>query len=70
MSSKKNIKEANSQKIKVTQTGSPIGRRYDQRQTLVGLGLNKMHKTAILNDNPSIRGMINKVKHLLKLEDC
>ncbi|GAB6051387.1 50S ribosomal protein L30 [Magnetospira thiophila] len=56
--------------IKVTQTGSPIGRRNDQRQTLVGLGLNKMHKTRELEDTPSVRGMINKVQHLLKVEEA
>ncbi len=55
-------------KLRVTQTGSPIGRPKDQRATLVGLGLNKMHRTRELEDTPSIRGMIEKVKHLVKVE--
>jgi large subunit ribosomal protein L30 len=55
--------------LRVTQTGSPIRRRKDQRATLVGLGLNKMHKTRELEDTPSIRGMIDKVKHLVRLEE-
>ncbi|MBH89572.1 MAG: 50S ribosomal protein L30 [Magnetovibrio sp.] len=55
--------------VKVTQTGSPIGRQKYQRETLKGLGLNKMHKTRQLEDTPSIRGMINKVKHLVKVEE-
>ena len=56
--------------IKVTQTGSPIGRKNDQRATLVGLGLNKMHRTRELEDTPSVRGMINKVHHLVKVEEA
>ena len=56
--------------LKVTQIGSPIGRRRDQRQTLVGLGLNKMHRTRELEDTPSVRGMIEKVKHLVRVEDA
>ncbi len=55
--------------LKVTQTGSPIGRRGDQRATLIGLGLNKMNKTRELEDTPSVRGMINKVGHLLRIEE-
>lgn len=55
--------------VTVTQIGSPIGRRKDQRQTLVGLGLNKMHRTRTLEDTPSVRGMINKVQHLVRVED-
>ena len=55
--------------VRVTQTGSPIGRPKDQRATLVGLGLNKMHRTNELEDTPSVRGMINKVKHLVRAED-
>ena len=54
--------------LKVTQVGSPIGRRADQRATLIGLGLNKMHRTRELEDTPSVRGMINKVKHLVRVE--
>ena len=54
--------------ITVTQIGSPIGRRKDQRQTLIGLGLNKMYRTRTLEDTPSIRGMITKVQHLIRVE--
>jgi large subunit ribosomal protein L30 len=54
--------------IKVTQTGSPIRRTSDQRATLVGLGLNKMHKTRELEDTPAVRGMIRKVRHMVKIE--
>ncbi len=60
---------ANTKKtLKVTQVGSPIGRRADQRATLIGLGLNKMHRTRELEDTPSVRGMISKVKHLVRVE--
>ena len=55
-------------KIKVTQIGSPIRRTKDQRATLVGLGLNKMHKTVEIEDTPSIRGMISKVQHMVRVE--
>ena len=57
-------------KLKVTQIGSPIGRKYDQRQTLVGLGLNKLHRTRVLDDTPAVRGMITKVQHLLRVENA
>ncbi|TNF20963.1 MAG: 50S ribosomal protein L30 [Rhodobacteraceae bacterium] len=53
--------------IVVKQIGSPIRRPQSQRQTLVGLGLNKMHKTRELEDTPSIRGMINKIPHLVEI---
>ena len=55
--------------IKVTQTGSPIRRPTDQRATLIGLGLNKMHKTRELADTPEVRGMIAKVQHMVRVED-
>ena len=55
-------------KVKVTQIGSPIARHFDQRQTLIGLGLNKRHRTRVLEDTPSVRGMIVKVQHLLRVE--
>ena len=54
----------------VTQIGSPIGRKAYQRATLIGLGLNKMHRTRTLEDTPSVRGMINKVSHLVKIVDA
>ena len=56
-------------KVKVIQIGSPIGRPADQRQTLIGLGLNKMHRISELEDTPEIRGMINKVSHLVRIEE-
>ena len=55
--------------VKVTQTGSPIGRRGDQRATLIGLGLNKMNRTRELEDTPAVRGMIDKVSHLITVEE-
>ncbi len=54
--------------VTVTQVKSIVRRRDDQRLTLIGLGLNKMHRTRVLEDTPSVRGMINKVKHLLRVE--
>ena len=56
--------------VKVTQIRRPIGRPGDQRATLIGLGLNKMHKTSELEDTPAVRGMINKVKHLTRVEEA
>jgi large subunit ribosomal protein L30 len=56
--------------IKVTQIGSPIGRQAYQRQTLIGLGLNKLHRSRELEDTPAVRGMIQSVQHLLKVEDA
>lgn len=56
-------------KIKVTQVRSPIGRRSDQRKTLIGLGLNKIRRSKELTDTPSVRGMIRKVRHLIRVED-
>jgi large subunit ribosomal protein L30 len=60
---------AEGKKIRITQTGSPIGRTDDQRATLVGLGLNKRHRTRELVDTPEVRGMINKIRHLVRVED-
>ena len=54
--------------VRVTQIGSPMGRPKDQRQTLIGLGLNKMHRTRTLEDTPAVRGMISKVAHLVRVE--
>ncbi len=56
-------------RIRVTQIGSPIGRRSDQRQTLIGLGLNKMHRVRELEDTPAVRGMADKVSHLVRVEE-
>ncbi|GAW35290.1 MAG: 50S ribosomal protein L30 [Roseovarius sp.] len=53
--------------IVVKQIGSPIRRPEKQRQTLIGLGLNKMHKTRELEDTPAVRGMIAKVSHMVEI---
>ncbi|WP_319773173.1 50S ribosomal protein L30 [Breoghania sp.] len=53
--------------ITVEQIGSPIRRPVDQRATLVGLGLNKMHRRSTLEDTPAVRGMIRKVQHLVRV---
>ena len=53
--------------IKVEQTGSPIRRHHDQRETLIGLGLNRIGRVAELPDTPSTRGMIAKVTHLVRV---
>jgi large subunit ribosomal protein L30 len=55
-------------RVKVTQVGSPIGRESSQRDTLRGLGLNKLNRSRELEDTPSVRGMIDKVRHLLRVE--
>lgn len=56
-------------KIKIKQTGSPIRRTKDQRATLVGLGLNKLHRVSELEDSPEVRGMIKKVAHMVAIEE-
>lgn len=56
--------------IKLTQIASPAGRFKYQRATLIGLGLNKMHRKSELEDTPSVRGMIKAVQHLVKVEDA
>ena len=66
----KKTKKADGKTVTITQTGSPIGREPSQRKTLIGLGLNKMHRTRTLEDTPSVRGMINKVAHLVKVVDA
>ncbi|MAT88405.1 MAG: 50S ribosomal protein L30 [Aestuariivita sp.] len=53
--------------IVVKQIGSPIRRPAKQRKTLIGLGLNKMHKIRELEDTPSIRGMVNKIPHMVEI---
>ena len=53
--------------VTVEQIGSPIRRPKNQRQTLVGLGLNKMHRRSTLEDTPAVRGMIAKVSHLVRV---
>jgi large subunit ribosomal protein L30 len=54
--------------VKIKQTGSPIRRTKDQRATLIGLGLNKMHKVSELEDSPEVRGMIRKVAHMIEVQ--
>ncbi|MGB7432116.1 MAG: 50S ribosomal protein L30 [Ahrensia sp.] len=53
----------------VEQIGSPIRRESRQRQTLIGLGLNKMHRRRELEDTPAVRGMISKINHLVRIVD-
>ena len=55
--------------VTVEQTGSPLRRPGGQRATLVGLGLNKMHRRRTLEDTPAVRGMIRKVQHLVRVVD-
>ena len=55
--------------IKVEQIVSSIGKQKDQKATLVGLGLNKLHRVSELEDTPSVRGMIKKVQHLVKVSE-
>ena len=56
--------------ITVKQTGSAIGRKKGQRETLIGLGLNKIGKVKTLEDTPSVRGMVNKVHHLVEVVEA
>ncbi|MDA5193073.1 50S ribosomal protein L30 [Govanella unica] len=55
--------------LKVTQIGSPIRREKSQEATLIGLGLNKINRTRELEDTPSVRGMIAKVQHMVRVEE-
>ncbi len=63
-------KAASGATVTVTQIASPAGRLPQQRQTLIGLGLNKMGRTSTLEDTPSVRGMIRAVSHLVKVEEA
>ena len=58
-----------SKTVTVEQIYSPVRRPAEQRATLVGLGLNKLHRTSTLEDTPSVRGMIAKVQHLVRVVD-
>jgi large subunit ribosomal protein L30 len=70
MATKKSAaKEAAKKTVTVTQVGSKIGRHADQEATLKGLGLNKLHRSRVLEDTPAVRGMIFKVKHLVRVEE-
>ena len=57
-------------RVRVTQIASPIGRPAKQRATLRGLGLDKMYRSRVLEDTPSVRGMIAKVRHLVRTESA
>jgi large subunit ribosomal protein L30 len=57
------------EKVRVTQIASSLGRKPGQKETMIGLGLNKIRQTRELEDTPSVRGMIRKVAHLVKVEE-
>ena len=54
-------------KVRVTQTASVLGRKPGQKETLIGLGLNKMHRSRELEDTPAVRGMIRKLPHMVEI---
>ena len=62
--------KAKTNTVVVEQIGSPIRREASQRQTLIGLGLNKLRRQSTLVDTPSVRGMIDKVRHLVRVVDA
>ena len=70
MAETKKTTKKNDATVTVVQTGSPIGRKAYQRATLIGLGLNKIGRVSTLEDTPSVRGMIRKVAHLIKVQDA
>ncbi|SEQ58229.1 50S ribosomal protein L30 [Piscibacillus halophilus] len=57
-------------KLEITLTRSVIGRKQDQRDTVKALGLNKIRQTVVLEDTPAVRGMINKVSHLVSVKEA
>jgi large subunit ribosomal protein L30 len=61
--------EKKKMKLRITQVRSGIGRKDVQKRTLVALGLRRMHHTVIQPDRPEIRGMINRISHLVKVEE-
>lgn len=63
-------KKSSGKTVTVTQTASVAGRKPGQRETLIGLRLNKIGRVSVLEDTPSVRGMINKVSHLVKVSDA
>lgn len=65
---KKATSQAADGKVKLTQIQGAIARKWDQQATLKGLGLGKRHRTSVLENTPAVRGMINKVQHLVKVE--
>ncbi len=66
---KKNQPSAAGKTLRVTLTRSPIGFTKDQKATVFALGLHRMHQTVEHQDTPALRGMLNKVIHLLKVEE-
>ena len=60
---------ASGKTIKIEQIGSPMRREHSQRETLVGLGLNKIGRTKEVPDTPATRGMIDKVRHIVRVVD-
>jgi large subunit ribosomal protein L30 len=70
MATRKKTAASDKKTVAVTQIGSPIGRPSDQEATLKGLGLNKMHRRRVLEDTPAVRGMIFKVRHLVRVEEA
>jgi large subunit ribosomal protein L30 len=60
---------ASGKKITIVQTGSPTRLKFDQRDTLIGLGLNKLGRRATIVDTPATRGMVAKVSHLVRIVD-
>jgi large subunit ribosomal protein L30 len=58
------------QTVRVTQICSAIGRQAYQRKTLIGLGLNKLHRQREIEDTPAVRGMIKKVRHLVRVDEA
>lgn len=70
MAQAKAEKKASGKTVTVEQLGSKIGRTKDQEGTLIGLGLNKRHKQRTLEDTPAVRGMIYKVRHLVRVVDA
>ena len=61
---------AQAKKLKITQTGSPIRRDRTKRATLVGLGLNKLHRSVEVEGTPEVLGQVRKVQHLVKVADA
>jgi len=67
---KPEAKKASGKTVRIKQIGSPIGRQGYQRQTLIGLGLNKLGRESELEDTAAVRGMINSVQHLVKVVEA
>ena len=62
--------QENKKRLKITQTGSPIRRDKTQRATLVGLGLNKMHRSVEVEGTPEVLGQVRKVAHLVSVTEA